>query len=219
MSFLLSLPASSSPSSHPNSVTPKLPTTHSHLCLPRSWGYGFCTFRFGFFGAGSVGLLVCSFSGLLFCSVQYDRCSWFRGFRRSSVQGWFDFGRVWDGFGGGFSFNFFFGFFRCPSKGGSAGCDRMSLPWWEQLRVGILFCLRLAPNCWSWRRPSRVRRRKIKSIPPEDLQPTLKICMDRLQSTFICGRVEQFSWKKMKTEEVEASQQTCGRRENSFLWI
>jgi hypothetical protein len=31
------------------------------------------------------------------------------------------------------------------------------------------------------------------------------------KSTFICGRVEQFSWKKMKTEEDEASQQPLSR--------
>jgi hypothetical protein len=39
----------------------------------------------------------------------------------------------------------------------------------------------------------------------------VKICVDRLQSTFLCGRVEQFSWKKMKTEEDEASQQPLSR--------
>jgi hypothetical protein len=48
--------------------------------------------------------------------------------------------------------------------------------------------------------------------------------VDRLQSTFLCGRVEQFSWKKMKTEEDEASQQPLsrivgGERKKKFMSI
>jgi hypothetical protein len=92
----------------------------------------------------------------------------------------------------------------------SSGDPPLSEASFGLLELGVALA-KAAELCLGFLQRESFSMEIIESISPEDLRPMMKICVNKLQSKFICSRIEQFSWKKMKMEEDEASQQSLSR--------